>query len=350
MLADSSRIICLLMALLFAASLFLFTGGIQAYDQYSVNKDATNCRACHGDFRATPYTEMAPGGVAWPSSAMDTHVDLMVDGVCLACHTSGPRFPVLTNSSTGDTGVLTFSCAGCHGRTGDGSDPNSTVGWGAGLRQRHWRADGDHPGMNLKICADCHTDADPNSVTPVGEDVKPFNYANPGSHTTIPSDPCNLSPAFDEDRAGTAVGLDNDGDGIYDGLDPDCSGVAATPGETAGPALAPLEVISHDEPGGVLSLTYGNACSVTDNTIVYGPLDQASISTYSYSGETCNIGNTGSYDWSYPPTPDSLFFLIVGNDGVVEGSYGKNNAGVERPDFSTDVTCPLPQSLAQRCD
>ena len=26
-----------------------------AYSQYSQNKDATNCRGCHGNFRSSPY-------------------------------------------------------------------------------------------------------------------------------------------------------------------------------------------------------------------------------------------------------------------------------------------------------
>ena len=50
------------LVVLFLASLFSFTvivaGTAQAYSQYSANKDATNCRACHGDFRASPYTSL----------------------------------------------------------------------------------------------------------------------------------------------------------------------------------------------------------------------------------------------------------------------------------------------------
>jgi hypothetical protein len=31
------------------------TGTARAYEQYSENKDATNCRLCHGGFRDSPY-------------------------------------------------------------------------------------------------------------------------------------------------------------------------------------------------------------------------------------------------------------------------------------------------------
>ena len=56
---------------------------------------------------------------------------------------------------------------------------------------------------------------------PVGENVLPPYYANPGiSHPAIPTDPCN--PNGSEDFRGSPEGLDNDGDGVYDVADPDC--------------------------------------------------------------------------------------------------------------------------------
>jgi hypothetical protein len=107
-------------------------------------------------------------------------------------------------------------------------------------------------------------------------------------------------------------------------------------------------VTAHDDPNGIISLTYGVACGSTDNTIVYGPLDQ--VSTYSYSGEECGVGNSGSFDWAYPTSSGSLFFLIVANDGSVEGSYGTDISSVERPGHVGNVLCPLPKSLSNRCD
>lgn len=187
----------------------------EAYSQYSVNKDATNCRACHGDFRASNYTSLSDSQ-SW-GNLHDLHRNTMLGGDCETCHSSGGRFPVILDSSVGGTGGLqAISCVGCHGRAEDEASPNA--GYGAGLRQHHWRA-------GEKVCAGCHSDANPANYTPVGEDVLPPYYANPGTgHPNMPTDPCNLDG--NEDFAGSAEGLDNDGDDIYDGADPDCQATA----------------------------------------------------------------------------------------------------------------------------
>jgi len=319
-------------------------GGAGAYDQYSVNRDATNCAACHGDFRADPYNEgivrdpacppTCDPNTAWPSSLMITHSDLMVNAQCTACHGSGPRFPVLTGSSAGVFGNLTHSCAGCHGRETDGTGTGST-GWGAGLRQHHFQA-------GVTLCSTHHTDADPAGFTPVGEDVLPLNYAIPGvAAGFVPDDPCNAG-TVPEDKVGSPVGLDNDGDGSYDGSDTDCGALAASPGETT-----LLTVTAHDPAGGILSLAYTPGCATTGNKIVFGPLQD--VGSYNYTGEACAVGNTGTFNWAYPATPGSFFFILVGDNGIEEASYGKSHIGVERPG-QTGGACPLPQDLSRRCD
>jgi hypothetical protein len=58
----------------------------QGYDRWSVNKDATNCRACHGDFRASAYT--SPAGVNWGVNLHDLHRTTMLSGDCNTCHMS----------------------------------------------------------------------------------------------------------------------------------------------------------------------------------------------------------------------------------------------------------------------
>ena len=93
----------------------------------------------------------------------------------------------------------------------------------------------------------------------------------------------------------------------------------------------------------------GQPCEATNNTIEFGPLDQ--VSSYTYSGQECFIGNTGSYVWTYPVGLDSLFFLVVGNNMTVEGSYGTGgDEGRERPEDTANLACALPLDLSNRCD
>jgi len=330
-----------------AATLLVIVGGIGAYDQYSVNKDATNCRACHGDFRASPYNEgflrdpncppTCDPATEWPSSLMDTHVDFMVNGVCLACHSSGPRFPVRTGSSAGDgSNNLIFACAGCHGRAGD-ADPNGSgsQGYDAGLRQHHRQA-------GVTICSTCHDDADPGSFTTVAENVNPPNYDSPGGGSPdVPGDACNLDPNSPEDKVGSPKGLDNDGDGFYDQDDPDCGASVSTPGEVSG-----LQVTGSDPTAGTLTLEYLPGCATTGTKVVYGNLQDVGL--YDYTGETCGQSDTGSLVWTYPAGSGSLYILLVGDDGTAEGSYGRDGNGLERPKKLGG--CWLPQDLARRCD
>ena len=71
-------------------------------------------------------------------------------------------------------------------------------------------------------CIGCHDDADPANYTPVGEAVLPDYYFTPDpEHPDKPTNSC--SPNGEEDYAGSMLGLDNDGNGLYDGNDPACA-------------------------------------------------------------------------------------------------------------------------------
>lgn len=202
-------------------SLALLPGIAEAYNQWSVNDDATNCRQCHGDFRAGPYVSLADGD-PWPNSLHNVHRNTMLDEFCSACHFGANRFPVFLNLSNGGEGLQPVSCVGCHG-----IDPNpgsSNNQWGAGLRRHHVLALVP-PDQNGDTCFDCHQ----NDPTPMAENVPPSYYFTPDpSHPDKPTDPCNPSPNFVEHFSqGTmgTEGLDNDGDLIYDEVDSDCGGL-----------------------------------------------------------------------------------------------------------------------------
>jgi hypothetical protein len=309
-----------------------------AYDQYSTDGSTGNCAACHGDFRDTTYTSKVDGQ-SWGNSLHNVHRNDMLASDCNTCHFSN-RFPAYLGRSTGGNGLAAYSCAGCHGRSQDGTG-TGTEGFGAGLRQLHWRA-------GQTLCVDCHDDANPANKSPVGENVLPPYYATPGTGHSIPTDPCNPAPTYTEDYAASTLGLDNDGDGTFDALDPQCTVVGATPGEVSRGGQPQLLVTAHNPVTRQMALSYGPACTTTDNTIYYGPL--TAVSTYGYSGQQCAIGNTGAYTWTYPASPSAFFFLVVGRNGTNEGSYGKSSANVERPRYAANAVCPLPQDLAHRCD
>jgi hypothetical protein len=313
----------------------LATGAAMAYEWYDDADTADDCSSCHGDFR-DPYTSLKPGEGSWGDDLHDIHRYDMLAGDCDACHggLGGSRKPVSTYTSDGGLGLPAIGCVGCHGR----DDGTGTV-TGTGLRQHHYRA-------GTTGCVDCHTDSNPANATPVGEDVLPPYYFNDPNHTA-PTDPCNLPTAYNEGfYAATTLGLDNDGDGVYDENDSDCGAATAPPGETSGSTLNPLLVTAHDSGAGSMTLSFETACLTTDNTIEYGPL--ASVASYGYSGQECNIGTSGTYAWAYPA--GDLFFLVVGNDGVAEGSYGLDSTPGERPEDSTVMTCSIPQILTDRCD
>ncbi|MFN7965746.1 MAG: hypothetical protein U0V87_08685 [Acidobacteriota bacterium] len=310
-----------------------------AYDKYSTNRTSDGCAACHGGFRTSGYVSKVDGQ-PWNSNLHDVHRNTMLSGECSACHASA-RFPVDLGSAPGGNGLAGYSCSGCHGRSQDGTGAGTT-GFGAGLRQRHWRG-------GVTTCVSCHSDSNPANKTVVAEKILPPFYANPGTgHPNIPDNPCNPSPAFRENFAASTLGLDNDGNGTFDAADPSCSLATPTPGETSGAALSQLRVTSHNASTRQMTLSYGVACQTTDNTIYYGPLDQ--VSTYNYTGQQCGIGVSGTYVWNYPASPSSFFFLIAGRDSAAEGSYGKKSDGTQRPPSTTNTTCPRAQNLSQACN
>lgn len=125
--------------------------------------------------------------------------------------------------------------------------------------------------------------------------------------------------------------------------------VASTPGEASGDTLSPLLVADYDPASGDVSILYEVGCGTTDSAIYFGQL--ADVSNYGYAGETCDVGTSGAFG-GFRPGDGSYFFLIVGNDGVNDGSYGKARNGatrLERPPFDGN-SCGLIQSIADRCD
>ncbi len=164
---------------------------------------------------------------------------------CTRCHNSVGDNPVTSlTADTPDRG-----CVGCHGRFEDAGNDSISEGLGAGLRQYH-----ENKGES---CGGCHSDNVPGGdYTPVGEAVFPPFYPEEG-----------FLPCTD--------GLDNDGNLLADGKDPDCSVETYT---ISG-------IVSGDVSDGVTITLSGNADEATVTT---------GGGTYSFSGLT---------DGTYTVTP-----------------------------------------------
>jgi len=150
--------------------------------------------------------------------------------------------------------------------------------------------------------------------------------------------------------AGNSVNLANGNNGDAPNQDQLTITVAAvTPGETSGTGASPLLVTGIDRATGEISISFDSGCAATDNAIYSGSL--SAVSSYAWSGRLCGIGTGGSVS-AFNPGPGSYFFVIVGNAGIDEGSYGVSQQGgvtSERPPFNFNG-CGKAQNLTDRCD
>lgn len=217
----------------------------------------------------------------------------MLSGECSACHGNGA---VSTSSSSGSNG-FNLGCNGCHGR------PESAAGGkiiAAGLRQHHWN-------NGITDCVVCHSDSNPASFTTVGENVLPPYYFTPDTaHPNKPTDPCN--PNGEENFAGTSIGLDNDGDGLYDLNDDNCQ-VTTAPDINLNPAALNLG-----------SLLIGNANTLDTQIENLGNADLV-VSTIA-----AGSGTSTEFSFTAPTTP---FTLPGGGSQTVSITYQPVNAGTD---------------------
>jgi len=163
---------------------------------------------------ASAFSGFDDGGGAGLPACATCHFDLANNGPdhdahaalsnsdCNSCHGSGPKNnPPLEN------------CVRCHGRNADGSpsaDPIS-AGLGRGLRQHHVT-------LGVAACGNCHLDSNHGTTGSAPENILPSFYPLALGGTGL--DPCDGS---EETFQSASVSLDNDGDGLTDGNDPDCS-------------------------------------------------------------------------------------------------------------------------------
>jgi hypothetical protein len=164
---------------------------------FAGNENVPGCIDCHGEFDGPT----SPGGQFFPGS--DKHqmhrANSSMSTDCALCHTQTGDNPFI-GSSEGTSNNPGIGCGGCH-------EP-------LGLRAHHL--------INGETsCQGCH----PDDPAPPPEGTVPTYY---GTADTMVDDPClssGLLPGEDGQEVwtlGDTTGLDNDGDNLYDGDDPDC--------------------------------------------------------------------------------------------------------------------------------
>jgi uncharacterized delta-60 repeat protein len=102
--------------------------------------------------------------------------------------------------------------------------------------------------------------------------------------------------------------------------------------------------------GTAVNVSYTPANCATDHSVYWGqgPI----LANLSWTNGACGLGTSGttSFDAGDLSSGSFFYFVIVGNNGTAEGSYGKSSSSVERPEATGIVGCDIPQNLTGACD
>jgi len=310
---------------LVAATFLVSPGTADAYRFYAGGCDGAGC---HGGFTGgtSPRGTVFPGGDKHQMHRAAAEMDID----CLLCHTSSGDNPEI--GSSGQSPFL--GCMGCHGREEDAGNDSVSNGLGAGLRQHHYNA-------GETGCAACHTDADPANYTPVGEDVFPAYYG-----TDVPNvdEPCNGTAADQTNENWTNesplvfIGLDNDGDGLYDGDDPDCGG-----GPVCGDGTVDPPETCDDGPGSPTpcpDCVDGDPCTTDEMT---GSAATCDVVCANDPIDTC-IDSDGCCPLTCDASTDNDCPDVCG-DGVCTGSEDNGNCPADCPLCDADGICETGETV-----
>jgi hypothetical protein len=157
-----------------------------------------------------------------------------------------------------------------------------------------------HAATGIAACAGCHT-AD---TTPVGEDGVTAYYV------TLGIDPCN-------DAQLGVFGLDNDGDLLYDGDDPDCF---PFPDINLNPAALDFGVV-----------TIGGSSTLTAQIENLGTAD------LTVNSITPAAGTSGEFTFMAPATP---FIIPPGGSQAVTVTYTPVDVGLDTGELDIDSDDP----------
>jgi hypothetical protein len=305
-----SKAISVLWSVVAAAAAFaIWIPTAEAYQLYSQDQNSVgNCAQCHKGFRETNLYFSHKDNENWSNSLHNIHVgDIIPSATCGWCHFgsgTSNRQVNLSSSSVAADGTNAIACSGCHGRLEDANGVTAVgTGWGAGLRQLHFNANrnidiGGGTMVSTQVCATCHADSNPTSFTPAGEDVLPPFYDATAIDPT-PLDPCNET-GRGEHFEGSVVGLDNDGDLLYDTADTDCgcttnadcdNGLFCDGAETCNTSTGDCEVGTPPTCDDGVGCT-DDSCNVTTDSCDNVPNDGSCDDGFFCTGiETCDAVN-----------------------------------------------------------
>lgn len=137
---------------------------------------------------------------------------------------------------------------------------------------------------------------------------------------------------------------------VFSSADSNLASIAtpATRPEEASPPGSPLLV----RPGGgtLVEVSYSPAPCASGHT-AYWNISPGPLAGLSWTAQACGLGNDGTavFDPGRPASGTVLYFVLVGEDGRVEGSFGRDSAGNERPEALGLPGCDFPQQLAGVC-
>ncbi len=184
--------------------------GYESYHDPDLN-DTGYCVTCHDGFTR---------GKSDPLHVLHVAGDDPVTTNCNLCHTGSGKDNPLIMWSTGDNGDGK-GCTGCHGRDYGETVEADHRGFsitgkvkasGYGLRKNHTT-------RGIIVCLNCHTDRAQADI--LTEDVQPPYYSR--ADVSLSSMPANTCTNEDTANDADIVGLDNDGDLLWDIADPDCA-------------------------------------------------------------------------------------------------------------------------------
>ncbi len=119
----------------------------------------------------------------------------------------------------------------------------------------------------------------------------------------------------------------------------DCGGVTGSGGVPDGKTVPGTPLLVGKTPAGQLSLTWDASCSSNDND--YGVYAGFLGAYYSHFSILCTTG--GSTSAIVAPDAFNRYYLVVPNDGLQEGSYGRNSGDLERP--AGGAACEAQQAI-----